>query len=482
MACSRRGGARGWPLNAAGAVLDHLFGALGHAEVMALTDVANTASVRVMERLGMTFERRGEHHGLDTLFYRLRSADWTGPRIVVRPATPDDEPLLLSLTPRLADFPRPPWRSALEIDRSDHAVLLEALHRPGPDSLLLVAERPAGLPGGMALVTTQTDYFTHERHPHLETLAISAEMEGRGLARALLDAAEAWARTHGHDFITLTVFDANRRARAVYDRRGYLAETVTMRKPLDAPVGRAVRPAAGPAGLVVRRDTPADADALWDILRAVIAAGETYAYPRDLTRDAALAAWHPAAGHTFVAELDGRLAGTYLLKPNQARARRPRRQLRLHGGVVGARTGAGRSAVPALARHGARPRLSRHAVQFGGQHQSHGDRGVAALRVRDRRHGAAGVRPPERRPGRHPRHAPVPLGGTGASGAPWRLRRGRRRCRHERQLDLVRLALQRIGHLHVGVVAGHRPAGRDPRLAAVVDGAGPAPRRVRRGA
>ncbi len=284
---------------------------------MALTDVANTASVRVMERLGMTFERRGEHHGLDTLFYRLRSADWTGPRIVVRPATPDDEPLLWSLTPRLADFPRPPWRSALEIDRSDHAVLLEALHRPGPDSLLLVAERPAGLPGGMALVTTQTDYFTHERHPHLETLAISAEMEGRGLARALLDAAEAWARTHGHDFITLTVFDANRRARAVYDRRGYLAETVTMRKNLDAPVGRAVRPAAGPAGLVVRRDTPADADALWDILRPVIAAGETYAYPRDLTRDAALAAWHPAAGHTFVAELDGRLAGTYLLKPNQ---------------------------------------------------------------------------------------------------------------------------------------------------------------------
>ncbi len=299
-------------------MLDHLFGALGRAEVMALTDVANTASVRVMERLGMTFERRGEHHGLDTLFYRLRSRDWTARRIVVRPATPDDEPLLLSLTPRLADFPRPPWRSALEIDRSDHAVLLEALHRPGPDSLLLVAERPAGHPGGMALVTTQTDYFTHERHPHLETLAISAEMEGRGLARALLDAAEAWARTRGHDFITLTVFDANRRARAVYDRRGYLAETVTMRKPLDAPVGSAARPAAGPAGLVVRRDTPADAEALWDILHPIIAAGETYAYPRDLTRDAALAAWHPAAGHTFVAELDGRLAGTYLLKPNQA--------------------------------------------------------------------------------------------------------------------------------------------------------------------
>ena len=135
-------------------------------------------------------------------------------------------------------------------------MLLEALHRPGPDSLVLVAERPAGTTGGMALVTTQTDYFTHERHPHVETLAVATTHEGQGLARALMDAAEAWARSRGHDFITLTVFDGNRRARAVYERRGYLAETITMRKPLDRPPGlacagrapgRARRPSRHPA-------------------------------------------------------------------------------------------------------------------------------------------------------------------------------------------------------------------------------------------
>ena len=101
-----------------------------------------------------------------------------------------------------------------------------------------------------------------------------------------------------------------------YDRRGYLAETITMRKPLEA--GRPVaRPFAAPEGLVVRSAEPADADTLWAILQQVIAAGETYAYPRDMTREAALAVWHPAGGHTFVAELHGRLAGTYLLKANQ---------------------------------------------------------------------------------------------------------------------------------------------------------------------
>jgi RimJ/RimL family protein N-acetyltransferase len=309
---------QGLATESAGAVLDHLFGPLGRPEVVAMTDVPNTRSLRVLERLGMTFERRDPHHGLDTLFYRLRADDWTARRIVVRPAIAADEALLLSLTPRLADFPRPPWRSALEIDRSDHAILLETLHQPAPTSLVLVAERPAGVAGGMALVTTQTDYFTHERHPHVETLAVSVAMEGQGLARALLDAAEAWARSRGHDFITLTVFDGNRRARAFYDRRGYLAETVTMRRPLGGVAERASRSAAGPDGLVIRRDAPADADALWEILGPVIGAGETYAYPRDMTRAAALAAWHPAGGHTFVAELDGRIAGTYLLRANQA--------------------------------------------------------------------------------------------------------------------------------------------------------------------
>jgi RimJ/RimL family protein N-acetyltransferase len=39
--------------------------------VRAATDPPNTASIRVMERLGMTFERRGELNGLDTVFYTL---------------------------------------------------------------------------------------------------------------------------------------------------------------------------------------------------------------------------------------------------------------------------------------------------------------------------------------------------------------------------------------------------------------------------
>jgi RimJ/RimL family protein N-acetyltransferase len=39
--------------------------------VSAATDVPNAASVRVLERIGLRFRRRGTLNGRDTLFYGL---------------------------------------------------------------------------------------------------------------------------------------------------------------------------------------------------------------------------------------------------------------------------------------------------------------------------------------------------------------------------------------------------------------------------
>jgi ribosomal-protein-alanine N-acetyltransferase len=62
---------RGLATEAARAVLTYAFTTLALPQVVAVTDVPNAASVRVMERLGMRFERRGVLNGLDTLFYRI---------------------------------------------------------------------------------------------------------------------------------------------------------------------------------------------------------------------------------------------------------------------------------------------------------------------------------------------------------------------------------------------------------------------------
>lgn len=70
-------------------------------------------------------------------------------------------------------------------------------------------------------------------------------------------------------------------------------------------------------GLVIRPSSPADHDALWAMLHAVLSAGDTYAWAPETSRAEALALWHPPTGRTFVAEQDGRIVGTYFLKPNQ---------------------------------------------------------------------------------------------------------------------------------------------------------------------
>ena len=145
---------------------------------------------------------------------------------VLRAATPSDEPFLLGLTSRLADFPLPPWRTGEEIARADDAILLAALHRPDPKNLILIAEEPAGQPVGYVFASTDTDYFTRRDHAHVEVVAVAPVVERTGLGRLLLEAAETWARSRGYESITLNVFARNQRAIRVYERLGYAPETV----------------------------------------------------------------------------------------------------------------------------------------------------------------------------------------------------------------------------------------------------------------
>ncbi len=74
------------------------------------------------------------------------------------------------------------------------------------------------------------------------------------------------------------------------------------------------------SGLEVRAATPADWPAIWSVFRAVVATGDTYTYPPDITEGAAKTAWlHDGTGRTvtYVALVGDDVIGTALLKPNQ---------------------------------------------------------------------------------------------------------------------------------------------------------------------
>ena len=75
---------------------------------------------------------------------------------------------------------------------------------------------------------------------------------------------------------------------------------------------------ARPTGaLAIRPATENDRDIIWEIFRATIAAGDTFVFDADTPRETALSYWCAPDAATFVAEQDGRVVGSYLLRPNQ---------------------------------------------------------------------------------------------------------------------------------------------------------------------
>ena len=80
----------------------------------------------------------------------------------------------------------------------------------------------------------------------------------------------------------------------------------------------------GPAGRLgyrrrmIREATAGDWPRIWPFFRAIVAAGETYAYPLDLTAEQAGDLWMEGPpGRTVVAEADGVLLGSAKMGPNR---------------------------------------------------------------------------------------------------------------------------------------------------------------------
>jgi ribosomal protein S18 acetylase RimI-like enzyme len=157
----------------------------------------------------------------------------TNPNINVRPATVGDKEFILSLVPRLIEFGPPSWRDPVHLTEVDTQILRDKLHQQPPGTAIFIAEDERGIALGFIHLQAGADYYHREKHGHITDLIVAPEGEGRGVGRALMEWGEEWARAQGYDWLTLSVFAENRRARALYERSGYGEDMVKYVKELS---------------------------------------------------------------------------------------------------------------------------------------------------------------------------------------------------------------------------------------------------------
>lgn len=78
---------KGLVTEAGHAVIRDGFGRCGFERIVAATDTPNQSSVKVMQRLGMVFMKRGNFHGLDTVFFELTPEDYAAHLELEAPTT-----------------------------------------------------------------------------------------------------------------------------------------------------------------------------------------------------------------------------------------------------------------------------------------------------------------------------------------------------------------------------------------------------------
>ena len=69
--------------------------------------------------------------------------------------------------------------------------------------------------------------------------------------------------------------------------------------------------------MTIREATKEDWDAIWPVFHEVVAAGETYAYETDTSKQQAETIWLDTPRKTYVFEENNEILGTYYLKTNQ---------------------------------------------------------------------------------------------------------------------------------------------------------------------
>jgi GNAT superfamily N-acetyltransferase len=154
--------------------------------------------------------------------------------IAIRKALPGDADFIASHAHRLLNFNLPGWRvnEKDKMIQADIQHITKALLKDDPEDCIFIAIDPENRPCGFMRVLLLKDYYSGEKHAHVNDIVVTKESEGKGVGRLLLQKADEWAIDNKVRWITLNVFEDNRRARAVYEMQGYHMEWIKYLKQL----------------------------------------------------------------------------------------------------------------------------------------------------------------------------------------------------------------------------------------------------------
>ena len=154
--------------------------------------------------------------------------------VEVRDARGDDRRRIVELAARLADS-TPPWRDRTAADRAVTGSVSALVDDAPHDGAILVAEAEGEVVGFVSL--SHRRHFTGAVDASIDDLVVAEDWEGRGIAGALLNAAEAWAREQSLARITVETIAGNDRAKRRYRSFGYRDEDLRLTKELGTDRG-----------------------------------------------------------------------------------------------------------------------------------------------------------------------------------------------------------------------------------------------------
>ena len=152
-------------------------------------------------------------------------------RLIVRPAALSDLSLLLAFEQSMIGAERP-FDDTIRTTGQVHYYDLESLIS-SPDAEVLVAELDSELIGsGYARIEVSDPYLKHDKHSYLGFMYVVPEHRGKGINKKIMDALEAWSLSRGVQEMRLEVYVDNAGAVRAYEKVGYDALIITMRKGL----------------------------------------------------------------------------------------------------------------------------------------------------------------------------------------------------------------------------------------------------------